>query len=131
MTRPRHIEDDHQKALFTWAASAVKTMPALEWLYANPNGGKRNPREAARMKGQGVKPGAPDICLPIARGEYHGLYIEMKKPVVKGDSRPRVSPEQRAYIDHLNSEGYLASVCYGWLEARAVLISYLSLEKRI
>ena len=30
------------------------------------------------MKRQGVKAGVPDICLPVARNGYHGLYIELK-----------------------------------------------------
>ena len=43
-----------------------------------PNGGYRNAREAANLKRQGVKAGVPDLCIPVAKGGYHGLYIEMK-----------------------------------------------------
>ena len=47
-------------------------------VYHIPNGGTRNKIEAANLKRQGVKSGVPDLCFPLARGKYHGLYIEMK-----------------------------------------------------
>ena len=32
-----------------------------------------------RLRAEGLKSGVPDLCLPSAHGEYHGLYIEMKR----------------------------------------------------
>ena len=54
-----------------------------EWnripVFAIPNGGKRDAAEAAHMKRQGVRAGVPDLCIPLARGGYHGLVIELKR----------------------------------------------------
>mgnify|MGYP004433785991 CR=1 FL=1 len=39
---------------------------------------QRDARTAANLKRQGVKAGVPDLHLPVARGGYNGLYIELK-----------------------------------------------------
>lgn len=44
-----HQESQEQQALFEWAAYH----PELELMHHIPNGGKRNPREAARLKREG------------------------------------------------------------------------------
>lgn len=71
-------ESGHQEALFSWAAYRTEIMPELQYMYHVPNGGKRDKATAAVLKRQGVKAGVPDIMLPAARAEYHGLYIELK-----------------------------------------------------
>lgn len=99
----------------------VKDYPDLKWLYHCPNGGSRNKAEASKLKAMGVKSGVPDLMLPIKRGGYSGLFIELKK--IKGG---KVSEEQREWLDHLRSQGFGAIVCYGWLEAKQTLIDYLN-----
>jgi hypothetical protein len=66
-----------------------------------------------------------DLSLPCARGGYHGLYIELKRPVVKGEPKPVVSPEQKYWIEQLRKQGYLVEVCYGWIEAKELIERYL------
>lgn len=122
----KHIEDNHQKALFTWA-NTQKTYPELSGLFAIPNGGFRNAREGARMKAQGVKAGFPDIGLLVARNGYHGLFIELKRPIVKGTVKPTVSKEQTEWLARLNFNGYKATVCFGWLDAKEVIEGYLTI----
>ena len=104
----------------TEATLMIHRWPELRLLHAIPNGGSRNPIEARHLKEQGVKPGVPDIFLPCARGEWHGLYIEMKRR--KGG---RVSDEQREMIRLLIEQGYKAVVCYGWEEAKNVIVEYM------
>lgn len=36
-------EHAHQVALFMWVATQIPTYPELRWMYAIPNGGKRDP----------------------------------------------------------------------------------------
>ena len=72
-------EESHQTALFAWAALHANECPQLRLLLAIPNGGLRNKVTAGKLKAQGVKAGVPDIFLPVARGRYHGLWIEMKE----------------------------------------------------
>lgn len=70
-------------------------------MYHIPNGGKRGKVEAIHFKAEGVKAGVPDICLPVPRGEWHGLYIELKRR-----EGGRVSPEQTKWLEDLMRQGY-------------------------
>lgn len=114
------MEHDEQKALFDWAAWAAKQYPDLALMHAIPNGGHRHPVTAARLKAEGVKPGIPDIHLPVARGRYHGLWIELKRRC--GGS---VSPEQKAWKSALEHQGHRVEICKGFEEAKATIEEYL------
>jgi len=116
--RTGHHEDDEQAALFDWAAH----YPVLEWLHAIPNGGNRDPREAARLKRQGVKKGVSDIFLPLPRDGYHGLYIEMKRR--RRDGYAALRPGQQQFLDDMQKQGYKTAVCYGADEAIETLKAY-------
>lgn len=105
-----------QTQLFDWAAG----IPELEVMYAIPNGGHRDIRVAVKLKEEGVKAGVPDICLPVARGGKHGLYIELKRRKYW-----RVSNDQVRWIEALMREGYACAVCCGWEMARDVIEDYL------
>lgn len=123
---PRHPvqhEADQQEALFRWAQFRAATMPELNLLYHIPNGGKRNAKEAAHLKRQGVKPGVPDLCLPVARGKYHGLYIEMKA----GDNKP--TGKQEEWLSDLSAQGYAVSVCWSHEEAEKAIETYMGLGR--
>ena len=113
-------EAQEQTTLFQWAAMMQGRIPELALLHSVPNGGSRNPIEARHLKEQGVKPGIPDVFLPVARGGYHGLYIEMKRR--KGG---RVSVEQKKMILALRDQGFRAEVCEGWEKARDVITEYM------
>lgn len=65
-------ESSEQKALIKWCE--YSKVP----IFHIPNGGTRNPKEAAELKRQGVKPGVPDLFIPLPRGSKHGMFIEMK-----------------------------------------------------
>ena len=116
------IPTEHQEqcALFEWAAFQEGFWPELRLMHAIPNGGKRDKVTAARLKAEGVKPGVPDICLPVPRGDKHGLYIEMKRR--EGGS---VSADQLKWLDNLMRQGYECHVCRGCEEARKVILDYL------
>lgn len=116
-------EDEEQMTLIRWAALAAGQHPELRLLFHIPNGGSRGKAEAGRFRAMGVKSGVPDLFLPVARGPWHGLFIELKQ--TKGG---RVSPEQAAWIRDLGAQGYCIGVCYGWEQARAEIEHYLRLE---
>ena len=114
-------EAQHQTYIIKWSQqpSIRAKYPELALLYHVPNGGRRDAVEAKHMKAQGVKRGVPDLCLPVARGPYHGLYIELKTYV----GRP--SDEQKWWIKRLNEQDYYAVICYGWKDAVETLQKYL------
>jgi|SRR6185312_1327617 len=118
-------EDGHQLALMCWCADNVQIYPELKWLYAVPNGGSRHKAEAGKLVAMGVKTGVPDLCLPIKRGKFSGIYIELKRPDSVGKKKGIPSDEQLGWIDFLRSQDYGAIVCYGWENARDTLIKYL------
>ena len=75
-------ESSHQVALFRWAALFSRQHPELECLHSVPNGGYGLPiQTAVRLKREGLRRGYPDVSLPIGRGGYHSLLIEMKSAV--------------------------------------------------
>lgn len=117
-------EAQEQTALFEWRDIQAKRIPELALCFAIPNGGSRHPIEALHLKQQGVKPGVPDIMLPVMRGGYGGLFIEMKRR--KGG---RVSVDQQRMILALRAQGYKVEVCRGWEEARETICEYLRGER--
>ena len=112
-------ESGAQEMLFTWAMWQQEGRPELKLLYHVPNGGKRDAKTGRALKRQGVKAGVPDLCLPVARGGYHGLYIELKA------GKNTTSPKQKEWINDLGQQGYYAAVCRGWEEAKETIENYL------
>ena len=110
-------EDQEQTAFCSWL---TKTKVKF---YAIPNGGSRNFFEAMKLQRTGVKSGVPDICIPVMRGEFGALYIEMKRQ--KGG---KVSETQEEWLLYLSSSGYMAKVANGFDHARKIVESYLSLD---
>lgn len=100
--------------------AAVRGCLAL--LHAIPNGGQRHKAVAGKMKAEGVKRGVPDVCLPVPRGPWHGLYIEMKKA---GELKS-TSDDQRFWIRNLRLLGYYAVVRDSWHTAAATIQEYLT-----
>lgn len=123
--KPIPHEANEQEILFRWARLVRCTYPELDLLYHIPNGGSRNELEAASLKRQGVKAGVPDLCLPVARGMHHGLYIEMKY------GKNKTSGQQEKWLDALAKQGYAVAVCYGFEEAQKILIKYLEIGRKI
>ena len=115
------LEKDEQMLLFEWAEYATITHPELALMYAIPNGEYRPMKTAHNLHLQGVKAGVPDICLPVPRGNYGALYVELKRK--RGG---RVSEEQRAWIAALNRVRNKAVVCRGFDEAKQAIEQYLN-----
>lgn len=117
--KPTQHEAIEQQKLFNWIAFACGKYPELNLLYHIPNGGSRNKIEAANLKRQGVRAGVPDLCLPVARGNWHGLYIELKA------GKNIATEKQKQWLNRLAEQGYLTAICYGWEQASKTLIKYL------
>jgi hypothetical protein len=116
-------ETKEQQALYNWASM----VPVLkDFIFAIPNGGSRSgPREGARFKAEGVRPGVPDLMIAYPARGYHGLFIELKKR--KGG---RLTPAQNDWLTKLEDVGYFTKCCYGWDEARE-LIEWYMFDRRV
>lgn len=118
-------ESGHQRAVFCWAALNQTKWPELRWLHHIPNGGARGDDAKTRairgnaLKAEGVRTGVSDLCLPVKRGQWSGLYIEMKKPGGKE------SKEQKEFGEFVKSQGFGYVVCDHWEKAVQVLTEYL------
>lgn len=120
---PCNSESLEQQFLFRWCAFSEGKYPELKLLYHIPNEGKRSKSTGGRMKAEGLRAGVPDLCLPVARGKYHGLYIEMKRE--KGSKHTDIQKQWQA---DLCEQGYCAVVCYGWEDAKNMIEEYLNLK---
>ena len=112
-------EHYNQVAVVQWAAYQAKKYPGLGLLYAIPNAARRSLRQGAWMKSEGLRAGVPDLCLPVPRGTFHGLYLEMKS--MKG----KTTKEQGDWLNGLAKQGYKTAVCHGAEEAIHVIQAYL------
>ena len=129
--KPRLIPTEHEEQVrvIDWANVNAGKWPELRLLHAVPNGGSRASAkdrrgnryssEAQRLSTEGLRPGVPDLDLPVSRRGFHGLRIEMK--AIDG----KVSVVQKWWIRELAAQGYLAVVKYGADDAIATLKWYL------
>jgi len=75
------------------------------------------------LKCEGVKPGVPDLFLPVARGGFFGLYIEMKW------GKNKTTDLQNKWLTELANQGYYCVVCRGFTEAREEIEKYIVLAR--
>ncbi len=92
-------------------------------IFAIPNGGARHIVAAVKLKAEGVLAGVPDLFLMVPKGEWHGMFIEMKAKTGK------VSDSQKEFINNAKEMGYLAVVCFGFDEAKTAITNYLQQVK--
>lgn len=155
-------EHGHQRALLQWCNVAIKfgfnvawdwasgmgieaakssrvndmrPVEELRWLFAIPNGGLRDKVTAAKLKHEGVKPGVPDLMLPLPCRDYAGLFVEMKRPEQREEGVRKASRIKRAagstsnvqdeWIGQLRHVGYAVAVAFSWRDAAQQLQSYV------
>ena len=100
-------EASEQEAVITICKFMENRYPELKLLHHCPNGGKRDRVSAAVLKRQGVKAGVPDLHLPVPKGQYASLYIEMKY----GDGR--LQKEQKEFLKQAADYGnFVACLLY-------------------
>lgn len=107
------------------ARYAAFSAPVLELFYAVANGGERHKAVAAKLKAEGVRAGVPDTHLPVACGQYHSLYIEMKEPKKEGKKGGGLNDAQKRIFPKLIQAGNAVAVCYTWQQAVETLQAYL------
>jgi hypothetical protein len=119
---PVPTEAQDQQSIMQWAAWNQGQYPALRFLFHVPNEGDRGDRGHAIAVAQGLRPGVPDLLLPVAIGEYIGLAIELKR----ADRSNHPTADQRFWIEGMRRNGWRTEVCYGYDETIAVIEQYLN-----
>jgi hypothetical protein len=139
-----HVEHQHQVALIQWAQrvrlpDAADVEPGASiacYLLAISNGGARPSRtridptgktvryspEGARLKAEGVKPGASDLLLPLRRDGFFALWLELKAP---GKTPTK---EQDAWIRRMRRAGYRAEWRDNWIAAANLIADYVGVR---
>lgn len=125
--KPRKLvptEHASQVAFFAWWALYAQSHKIRESLcYAIPNAGKRSFAAAAWLRSEGLKRGVCDVNLDLARGGFHGLRLEFKRPGEKPND------EQAEHLEALRAGGYNALVVWSTEEAIRVVKVYAAAPK--
>lgn len=74
-------------------------------IFAIPNGGKRNIREAQFLKAEGVLPGVADLFIAYPSQSYHGLFVEMKF------GKGKQTDAQHNFQLNIEKAGYKYEIC--------------------
>lgn len=133
--RRKNEESEMQRRICRWWGMACKNFDVPEvLLFKIANDGKRTPIGGRLDKLAGLRRGAPDLCLAVARPRYkhekvekyfermeaNSLYLELKTET------GRVSAEQQTFHQHLRAAGYKVEIVRSFDQAVEVITGYLS-----
>lgn len=122
-TKPARAQPEFfaQAALFQWARlpTVQAKYPGIDLMSCSLNGVKLTAAQAGKAKASGMLKGEFDIKIPVARGRYHGLVIEMKA------GRNKLTPDQVWYGQRMAQEGWCVVTCWDWEKARDEIVLYL------
>ena len=123
------MEHDNQVALFNILALYEDKYPVLRWIFAIPNGGKRHPATAVKLKAEGVKAGVWDIFVPVAMGDRQsgysvqsGMFIEMKH------GKNTLTSNQKQFQKDVGMD-YDWATCWSAISASQVIGDYLDIQE--
>lgn len=119
------LEFDSQVSLFKWARNpaVLAKHPCLDLLSCSLNGVRLSKAQAGKAKAAGMLAGEYDIKLPVARGKFIGLIIEMKA------GKNTLTKEQKWYGDRMREEGHLVLAFWDWALAKDAIIEYLKFPR--
>lgn len=118
--KPRQQEHQLQKSCIEWFRHFNKaTRPVGRFLFAIPNGGRRDATTGAMLKAEGVRAGVADLFLMIPSQGYSGLWIEMKT------KSGRQSPEQKEFQRDAEDYFYAYRLCRSLDDFQKIINKYL------
>jgi len=105
--------------------------PDLDLIYATPNGAHVTEHQRRKLGREGMRKGVLDLCLPVPRGKFHGMYIEFKfigKRNKAGNIIPSsvgtLTDEQIDFKSRVTRLGYHTIVAYTWHAAQDAVKEY-------
>jgi hypothetical protein len=120
-----HIESQIQQTI----VEVIRLHPLGHLLFAIPNGFKihgtpaQRRAKGARWKREGLTPGVLDLFLPVARFDWHGLFVEVKEPV-----HGQLSKEQKVFQADVTAQGFLCYVVDNAQDGIDLILEYLKGE---
>jgi hypothetical protein len=96
--------------------------------------GRKTPFEQFKFKWMGGRKGVSDLFIPVVRGCFSGLFIELKKEgtkIWKKDgslyaSNKEHHKRQLGFIEEMTDRGYGAKLCIGFEEAKFTIDGYMN-----
>ena len=90
-------------------------------IFSIPNGANKSMGQRMKFKAEGLRSGVPDTFIPVPRGIWHGLFIELKR--LKGSKH---DDNQKQWCELLTKQGYKVVIAYGHREAIGYIEAYLA-----
>lgn len=124
------LEEDDHAHLVSWLEREVKLGTrldlgacAVDWFHP-PMGGLRKTGVSGRLWAMGARSGPSDLLFfrPFELDGVMwsgGLALELKRAK---PARSSLTKKQRAFLEARRRDGWLAEVCYGSVEARALIL---------
>lgn len=112
-------EHELQVAIVTRSLILAERHPEILLLHAVPNGDFRGWGVGTKLKAEGVIPGVPDLFMPVPKGGFHGLYLELKR---KGG---KVRDEQWEFMEAVHEQGYFVRIANHLQTALEIIENYL------
>lgn len=107
-----------QIQLFDWIRSRKDLSP---YCFHIANERATTPQQGRILKRMGVRAGASDLFLGIARDPWNGMFLELKV----GNNTPTKHQEQ--FMLDMAHQGYYCVWTLGYEQARKVIEDYLAL----
>lgn len=117
-------EMQEQKALVKW----LSYHPVVrDYFCKNNNEGRRSLAQGFNLKLLGLRPGVSDIFIYYPTKSHHGLWLEVKrnKKYTKSERSTVTWIAQENFQDKVKNIGYAARFCYGWMDGKEIIESYL------
>lgn len=112
----KRTETDEQITVVDWCKAMRIPVAHI------PNEGKRSPVAGRIMKRMGLRKGFPDLFVPVPKGGFHGLFVEMKAEGGK------TTKEQDYWLSLLSANGYAVCVAEGANEGIEKIKRYVRLQ---
>lgn len=118
---PIETEYEVQCRVFRTARSYATIYPELRFLTGSLSGIKMTIGQAVKMKKAGcLVKGIPDLHLPLRRGGWNSLWIEIKR-----DDGGKISQEQYEWSEFLKKQGFKHRFTRGFQETWDEIFLYL------
>jgi hypothetical protein len=118
---PSPLEKDIHMAVVSLLRASAK--PGVVWFHI-PNGEKRSPATAAKLKRMGVLPGVADLCIMIPEEGVH--WLELKS------GGGRLSSQQQAFLaSAINAGSRAVGVAETFESARGFLETWGAIRAKV
>ncbi len=75
----------------------------------------------------GLRPGVSDLFIYYPTNTFHGLFLEVKrdKSYTPSERSTATWIAQEEFMKHVKTVGFAGETCYGWLDGKRIVESYL------